>query len=535
MIRWTTLVIVYCLAFVAPRMASARELSLIPKPNSLRLSSGQALLGRKSPIRLGHHDLASVAQTLETVLAALPSAGQAPEMGVPLELTLQPLPNPSPEAYRLRIEPHRIEITANTPRGAYYGVMTLRQIIASAEQTPQGLMLPSLDIDDAPRYGLRALMLDPARHFLPVADLKAYIDRMSYYKFNALQLHLTDDQGWRLYVPKHPRLTELGAQRVPGGRIADNGYYTPDDLRDLVAYAAQRGIEIIPEIDVPGHTAALLVAYPELRCDIAQGQSFVLGKTDNVMLSACQKRTYEILSDVIQTLSEIFPRGTRLHLGGDESAIARNWAQSPEHQALMKRLGYTRPDELMGYFFGRVLDTARRHGFDPVLWCELDQVRLPASRYLFDYPKGVTLVTWRMGLTPLCLELTERSGHQLILAPGESAYLDYPQYRGDLPEFNNWGMPITTLERSYTWDLEHLPRRTPNHVLGVMGTLWGEAIQDIHRANYMTYPRALALAEVGWTELEHRSWEDFTRRLPRQLETLLRAGVAYRAPFEVYR
>ena len=174
-------------------------------------------------------------------------------------------------------------------------------------------------------------MLDPARHFLPVDDVKHYIRQMARYKFNVLQLHLSDDQGWRIEIKSHPKLTEVGAFRTPqgGNNGPDNGFYTQEQIKDLVEYAANLNVEIIPEIDIPGHTAAILTAYPELRCDIHKDSIFKLGKTDNVMLSAANPQVYKLLDDVIREMSLLFP-SKKIHLGGDESAIKKNWAKSPE-------------------------------------------------------------------------------------------------------------------------------------------------------------------------------------------------------------
>ena len=185
-------------------------------------------------------------------------------------------------------------------------------------------------------------------------------------------------------------------------------------------------------------------------------------------------------------------------------------------------------------FFNRILATVRQCGKRAILWCELDNIYPPANDYLFPYPEDVTLVTWRYGLTPTCQTLTHKHGHQLIMAPGEYAYLDYPQWRGDLPEFNNWGMPLSTLENCYKLDPGYgRPTEEQRHVLGVMGTLWAEAIADINRATYMAFPRAFALAEAGWTQMEHRSWESFKTRLYPNLTDLMRCGVSVRVPFEI--
>ncbi|MDO4691659.1 MAG: beta-N-acetylhexosaminidase [Porphyromonadaceae bacterium] len=530
----------YIVAIIAFCILSSGQIgaqpALIPYPNSLKTSKGYLTLSKSVGIKVEDMKLLFAKNTLQAMLTDLCHLEVHEAKHADIRLELATPWDASAEAYRLTIDKHGILIEGGAPQGVYYGLMTLRQLLLSAETQMQGIKLPCLQIEDAPKYRFRALMLDPARHFLPVDAVKQYIDRMSHYKLNTLQLHLTDDQGWRLAVDKHPRLTNVGAKRSGDNRIEENGFYSATDLLELVAYAEQRGIEIISEIDVPGHTAALLTAYPELRGDMHPDSTFVLGRTDNVMLSATTPKVYEVLDDVLANLATIFPRGSRLHLGGDESAIKRNWARSTEHRQLMRQLDYHSAEQLMGYFFERVLASARKHGFRPMLWCELDEIRMPAGRFLFDYPQDVALVSWRMGLTPKCIELTQQSGHELILAPGESAYFDYPQYRGDLPEHNNWGMPITTLKQAYTWDLgSGVTAKAHTHISGVMGTLWGEAIKNMDRAYYMTYPRALALAEIGWTELPHRQWTRFAKALPTVLDDLLRSGVPYRAPFEVYR
>ena len=196
---------------------------------------------------------------------------------------------------------------------------------------------------------------------------------------------------------------------------------------------------------------------------------------------------------------------------------------------MMENAGYEKPSQLMIPFFNRMLDIVRKNGKEAILWCELDNIWPPANDYLFPYPNDVTLVTWRNALTPKCIELTEKYGHELIMAPGEHAYLDYPQWRGDLPEFNNWGMPLSTLENCYKLDPGYgRPAEEQAHVLGVMGTLWAEAIPNIHRATYMAFPRAMALAEAGWTEMPQRSWESFKERLFPNLYDLIKSGVSVR-------
>lgn len=509
--------------------------ALMPYPNSL-------IQGRGFFTVSNHTSVSANAMELDFAVSTLMD-GIKKHMGITLNQTsrngdIQLIIDKTivgDEHYILSVSSKNITIKGKTAGAVLYGVVTLNQLLMGDIPNTTQKRVKSVTIDDEPILPMRALMLDPARNFLPVKDVKNYIDQMLKFKYNTLQLHLTDDQGWRVEIKSHPKLTSIGAFRNPRkeAKEPDNGYYTQDDLREIVRYAAQRNIQVIPEIDVPGHTVALLVAYPDLRCDIMKDSVFDMSKTNNMMLSAANPKVYEVLDDVIREISAIFPSKT-IHLGGDESAIESNWAKSPENIELMRKHNYTKPEQLMNIFFKNVLASVRKYGMKATLWCELDNIRMPANEYLFDYPSDVTLVTWRMGLTPKCIELTAKNNHPLILAPGEFCYLDYPQYKNDLPEFNNWGMPLTTLEKSYKFDPTYnLPETDRAHIIGVMGTLWGEAIKDINRVNYMTWPRGLAIAEAGWTKMEHRNWNSFVMRMYPNLTELMTSGVSFRVPFEV--
>ena len=439
------------------------------------------------------------------------------------------------EHYILDISENKVSIKGATQDALFYGLKTLDQILLGDVCNTANKQIAPIRIDDEPRFGYRALMLDPARHFLPVEDVKFYIDQMAKYKYNVLQLHLTDDQGWRVEIKKHPGLTETGAFRNPqtGPNGPDNGYYTQQKLKDLLQYAADRNVEIIPELDIPGHTVAVLATYPELGCTHTDTIQKIMGKTVDLMLCANNDKVYTVYDDVIKEIAELFP-SSKIHLGGDEAVIEKNWTKCDRCQSLMKQLGYTKESQLMNYFFDKILASVRKYGKEPVLWCELDNIRMPANEYLFDYPKDATLITWRAGLTPKCIELTAKHGNSLIMAPGEYTYLDYPQFKGDLPEFNNWGMPVTTLETCYQFDPGYgLPAAQQAHILGISGTLWGEAIKDINRVTYMTYPRGLALAEAGWTQMEYRNWDSFKERMYPNLMNLMKLGVSIRIPFEI--
>lgn len=443
----------------------------------------------------------------------------------------------NPEHYTIDITTKRITIKGASETALLHAARTMEQIMLGDYINSANKRIACMKIDDKPRYNHRAIMLDPARHFIPVQDVKFFIDQIAKYKYNILQLHLTDDQGWRVEIKSHPQLTTKGAFRNnrEGTQGPDNGYYTQEELKEIVKYAAERGIEIIPELDIPGHSVAFLTAYPETGCAFRQSEPKTLGSTTNMMLCACSETAYAIYADIFREIAEIFP-SEYIHLGGDEAAIKENWAKCENCLALMKEKGYNKPEELMNIFFNKMLNMVRHNGKKPILWCELDNIYPPANDYLFPYPADVTLVTWRNALTPKCIELTHKHGHTLIMAPGEHAYLDYPQYRGDLPEWNNWGMPVTTLEKCYALDPGYgLPTDEQAHITGIMGTLWGEAIRDINRVTYMAFPRALALAEAGWTEMPQRSWESFKQRILPNLTDLMKSGVSFRVPFEIMR
>lgn len=396
------------------------------------------------------------------------------------------------EGYILEVKKKGITIEARAAAGMFYGMMTLDQLLAEQGVGKKIRELAAVRIIDRPRFSYRALMLDPARHFLPVQDIRFFIDQMARLKFNKLQLHLTDDQGWRVEIRKYPELTKIGAFRdaKSGSHGPHNGYYTQDELKQLVEYAADRHIEIIPELDIPGHTVALLAAYPELGCTMTDTLPKVIGKTLDMMICAGNEQCYRLYSDIIGEVSTIFP-SKYIHLGGDEAVLEKNWAHCSRCRALMKQLGYEKPRQLMGYFFSRMNEALVRNKKEPMLWCELDRPWMPANELLFEYPAESVLFTWRYGLTPKCIELTREKGLKLIAAPGEYCYFDYPQRKGDLPDLVTWGMPVLSLEQAYRFDPGYgLPADRQAHVLGVAALLWGECIQDMSRVCYMAFPRA---------------------------------------------
>lgn len=497
--------------------------ALIPMPNQVVSPEGKAFVFNKKHQTFFTNDsqLAFTASCFQKIVAEEMDVRLAPSRTdhAPIQLLVDEEMNGN-QHYQMNIDAKQLVIKGKTPQAVFYGVMTFHQLLLGDRLHTLQKAVSPIRIDDEPRFPIRMLMLDPARHFLPVKDVKFYLDQMARYKYNVLQLHLTDDQGWRVEIKSHPAL-------------ASKQHYSQEDLTEIVNYAAERHIEVIPEMDIPGHSVAILAAYPELGCTAADSIVKEVGKTTNLMLCAGVEKVYRVYSDIFEEVSQVFP-SKFIHLGGDESAIDKNWACCDRCRQLMETNGYTEARQLMIPFFEKMLAMVRAHGKSPILWCELDRIYAPANEYLFPYPKDVTLVTWRNGLTPKCIELTRQHGNALLMAPGEYTYFDYPQLKGDLPEFNNWGMPVTTLQQAYDFDPGYgLPMADQAHIQGVMGTLWGEAMPDINRVTYMTFPRALALAEAGWTQMEYRSWDSFKQRMYPNLYLLMKKGVSVRVPFEI--
>ena len=531
---------IMAIATATAAVAQSNAQALIPYPNSIELcNNGKTFaLNSKTEITTSLADgtfvIGELQRLLQKRLGVSPTMGNGKQNKNIISLEVDSSIE-GREHYTLEVNKNGIYIKGATEGALFLALQTLDQLLVGDVCNTAKGEIAHIRIDAAPRYGVRAIMLDPARHFIPVKDVKLFIGQMARFKFNTLQLHLTDDQGWRIEIKSHPELTAIGAHRHPGGsnQGPDNGYYTQEELKEIIRYAADRNIEIIPELDIPGHSVAILAAYPELGCAFRHGDKKDLGHTTNMMLCAANTDVYGIYADIIKEVAELFP-SDYIHLGGDEAAVKENWAKCPDCLAMMQQLGYDKPSQLMIPFFNNILGAVRNNGKKAILWCELDNIWPPANDYLFPYPTDVTLVTWRNALTPKCIELTRKYDNPLIMAPGEHAYLDYPQYPGDLPEFNNWGMPVTTLEQSYRLDPGYgLPAEEQAHIQGVMATMWAEAIRDINRVTYMAFPRAMAIAEAGWSNMQQRSWESFKQRIYPNITEMMKDGISVRVPFEI--
>ena len=430
------------------------------------------------------------------------------------------------EGYLLHIEKRGITLKAPSSQGLFYACQTLQQLFPVSLEGKETKILPYCTIEDFPRFSFRALMVDPARHFLPVDDLIRYIETMAMYKFNKLHIHLTDDQGWRIEIKRYPQLTEIGSWRseTEGDGKKHGGYYTQDQLKELVEYAKAHFIEMIPEIEMPGHSMAALAAYPELACFPDAFEVRTSMGIEKNLICAGDENVYNFYDDVFKELATIFPY-PEIHLGGDEAPTDK-WEVCPKCQNTMKLNGLENEHDLMVYFFKRINDLLTKYDRKPLLWYE---------ETVSHYPEGSTVYLWRNGTAERVLQATREKGLQLICSPGEHSYFDYPQSKGDKMYLPDW-MPILTLEQVYDFDPGYgLSKNKQNHIIGVEACLWGENIKDIDGLFYMTFPRAFALSEAGWSAMENRSWDSFSKKLNKNLMFLLERGVNFRPPVELYK
>ena len=430
------------------------------------------------------------------------------------------------EAYTLAVDAKGVTIKGKTAQGVFWGLMTLDQILRGSGNKECVDIIPQLTIKDAPRTHVRELMVDPARTFIPFDDLKAFIPEMARYKLNALHLHLVDDQAWRIEIKKYPQLTEQASSRWGQDDMLApyKGFYTQEQMRELVKYAATYHVEIVPEIEMPGHEVAAISVFPALTCHQRQVPVRTTCGVSNELLCPGNDFTYEFLGNVFKEITDIFP-SKYIHLGGDEAGnpALDCWTDRPKCKALKRKLGIPSTDrsenwKLQGYLFDRIIELLRdTYHKTPMFWYESD---------FKEIQPGCVTFAWRSGQTKEALDAAVRNNARIMLCPGEHCYFDYPMAKGDMPEVN-WGMPVTSLKDAYAldpaWGMG--AEFEKNNLFGVAGTLWSECINTPERISYQAYPRAIALAEVGWSTANVRSWEGFVKRLKPTMKDMMRRGV----------
>jgi hexosaminidase len=532
-----------CLFFISHSFGQAvNDISLIPQPVSMKRMDGNFTLPAS---------LAIEADAAGTKVAGWLSKKIAMATGYNVSVTAHSAATgtirlllindktANKEQYLLKADASGVSITASDPAGLFYGVQTLLQLLPAAIESKTVVQqtswtVPAVEITDYPRFGWRGLMFDVSRHFFTKPEVKEFIDEMARYKFNLLHLHLTDDEGWRIEIKSYPKLTEVGAWNVKKtgtfGTFSDpaadeprnnGGFFTQDDIKEIVAYAKDQFVNIMPEIDVPGHSLAAIASYPELSCTpgtykVNSGEKFMVwppkghfyGLVDNTLCPANDK-VYTFLDKVFTEVAALFPF-EYIHMGGDETA--RNfWEKSPEIKSLMKRENLKNLDEVQSYFVKRVEKIIESKGKKLIGWDEILDGGLAPN---------ATVMSWR-GIKG-GIEATKQ-GHQVVMSPTTFAYLDFMQSDAAIEP------PVyATLRLKTAYEFNPVPDGVDEKLIkGGQANLWTEQVYNMRHLQYMLWPRAFAIAESVWSASSKKDWKDFSQRVEKHFERYNAAGIKY--------
>ncbi len=539
---WLGGTLVLCLLAIKVFAGSSSDLNLVPLPQTVVRLKGSFTVGEKTRI-LADKTAEKTAQYLAQRLR--PSSGLAlplevhpsvekPGRNTILLTTQGARADLGPEGYQLEATSGSVVIRAPTTAGLFFGVQTLLQLLPPEvfrSAPAQGVQwtLPCVRVEDVPRFAWRGMLLDVARHFFSKAELKQVIDSITLHKMNRLQLHLTDDQGWRLEIKRYPRLTEIGGWRKsiafnldprsstaygPDGRYG--GFYTQDDIREIIAYAETRHVTIVPELEMPGHASAALAAYPQYSCSGGPYSTDMSAGVFAGVYCAGNEATYEFIAGVLKEVSALFP-GKYIHIGGDE-VTKENWHGCAKCQDLMRRENLKTEHELQSYFVRRVEKILNANGKQLIGWSEIREGGLAQNATVMDWIGGAVEAA--------------SAGHDVIMTPTSHCYFDYYQSRGRTNEPAAIGgfIPLQTV-----YAFEPVPPKLDpqcaKHILGTQGNLWTEYIPSLKHAQYMTFPRLCALAEVAWSPKQSRAWDDFVHRLGAHIRRLDACGINYRKGF----
>ncbi|MBL6938489.1 MAG: family 20 glycosylhydrolase [Alphaproteobacteria bacterium] len=517
------------LAVVAVLFASAAAAvpSLVPVPVQVVPQPGEFVLDAATPLIFDKRD-AFAANYLRDLLNRTRGIALAKRHGAPA-ITLRRDPSVSgKEAYRLDVAPSGATIRASDSAGMFYGAITFWQLATQTPGKANRVTIPSVGIIDGPRFAWRGLLLDSVRHFQSVAFIQSFLDAMAREKLNVLQWHLTDDQGWRLEIRKYPRLTQIGGWRVPAGEAAQHdidpktgkprlygGFYTQGQVREIVAYAAARHITIVPEIEMPGHAQAAIVAYPWLG-SVSDAPTQVSSDWGVFpYLYNVDDRTFRFLEDVLTETMALFP-GAYIHVGGDE-AVKDQWKANPAIQAKMHALGLANEDALQSWFIARIGTFLKAHGRRLIGWDEILQGGVPPD---------ATITSWR-GIDGAIT--AAKDGHDTVLSPAPVLYLDNRQVEG-AGEPSGRGA-VVPLSNVYDFDLApaSLSDAERAHIIGVQANIWTEHIREPDNVAYAAFPRAAALAELGWSPAATHDRAGFLARMPAELDRYAALGLPHSA------
>jgi hexosaminidase len=518
-------------------------IQLIPQPVEIQQSDGSFLLTKTATIGFDSEQSGKIAEMLSKKLNLSTGFSIKAQQGnagtIQFNLNKVPVALIGKEGYTLVSTANGVVITANAPAGLFYGMETLLQLLPKEIESKTAVnvpwTIPSVKITDYPRFGWRGIMLDVSRNFFTKEEVKQYIDQLARYKFNTLHWHLTDDNGWRIEIKSLPKLTQVGAWRVPrygqfGGRTAPKageaatvgGFYTQADVKEIIQYALDRNVTIMPEIDVPGHSMSAIASYPELSCTkdtttkVNPGSSFsewydngtFKMKIDNT-LNPSDEKVYAFLDKVFTELAALFPN-PYIHVGGDE-CYKGFWTKDAGCQALMKKMNMTHPEELQAYFMKRVETILKSKGKKLIGWDEILEGGIAPE---------ATVMSWR-GIKG-GIEAA-KMGHDVVMTPTTFAYLDYQQGEQTIEPPLYAGLRLT---KCYSFN--PVPDGVDaKYILGGQGNLWTEQVVTLHHAEYMTWPRGWALSEDFWSPNASKNWANFIQRVEKQFDRSDVEGVNY--------
>ena len=489
--------------------------SVIPVPLKMEQGTGSFLLSEKT--KLYTNIQGGEARLLESYLQALPvhlKKGKKKDTQNVLSLLITEKSEqlPSPESYTLSVTPERILIRATSGAGLFYGIQTLLQL---SQPSGTGYSIASVEVQDSPRFAYRGLMLDVSRHFFSKEFVKKQIDALAFYKLNRLHLHLTDAAGWRLEIKKYPLLTKVGSKGNYHDPSAPAAFYTQEDIKDIVAYAAARHIMIVPEFDMPGHATAACRAYPELS---GGGE----GRWKDFTFHPCKEETFRFISDVLDELITLFP-SPYIHIGGDEVHFGnQEWFTDPQIQQFIKDKQLMNETGLEQYFVRRVADIIAAKGKTMIGWDEIVDAGVS--------PDKAVVMWWRHDRRYQLLKALE-SGYRVIMTPRRPMYGDFVQYSThNVGRYWDGYNPIEDVF-SFPRSIEHLFKGYESQIMGMQYSLWTERVADVKRLDFMVFPRLVAAAEAAWTPAVRKDYSRFMRRLPFFLHWLDTKNIYYFDPF----
>jgi len=500
-----------------------KGVNIVPLPVSLNLQEGIFKLNKKTKLVVKGNGAETVANFFQAKI--LHSSGfnlNLAESGSKnfISMNVDATTGLADEAYTLKATSESVEIVASTNRGLFYGMQTLLQLLPAEIESPTKISgvnwnIPAVTIEDEPRFKWRGMMLDVSRHFYPVDFVKKQIDVLSMYKINKLHLHLTDDQGWRIEIKKYPKLTAIGSKRVNEGKEY-GGFYTQEQIKEIVAYAAERHIDVVPEIELPGHALAALTAYPEYSCSGGPFEVRNVWGVEPDIYCAGKEETFQFLEDIIDEVVALFP-SEYFHIGGDE-APKDKWKECELCQTRIKAEGLHNEHELQSYFIQRIEKMLQARNKKMIGWDEILEGGLA---------KSAAVMSWR-GEKGGFIAASE--GHDVVMTPGNWVYLDHYQGSSKVEPVSIGG--YTTLEESYGYNPvpEALDKDKVKHILGTQGNIWSEYMYTPKLAEYRIYPRIIALAEVNWTQSEKKNYNDFVKRMDNQFVRLDQHEINYHIP-----